>query len=98
MSLEEKLAELRQASAAKMPPEVKKIAQRATEDLRNSGILDRVISPGTQMPEWTALRQMLFRESWRPMRRRCCLEIKQTGGIICSNILWKCTKIYTQAI
>ena len=53
MSLEEKLAAIRDGSAKRIPPDRLAIMHRATEDLRASGILDRVIKPGTQAPDFT---------------------------------------------
>ena len=50
MSLEEKLAALRAGAATRIPPERQAIMHRATEDLRNSGILDRIVSVGARMP------------------------------------------------
>ena len=53
MSLEDKLAAVRGASASRMPAESLAIMRRATDDLRASGILDRVIKPGVQAPDFT---------------------------------------------
>ena len=50
MSLEEKLAATRAASASRIPPERAAIMHRATEDLRKSGILDRIVKVGGRMP------------------------------------------------
>jgi hypothetical protein len=50
MSLEEKLAATRTASAARIPPDRQAIMHRATEDLRASGILDRIVKVGAAMP------------------------------------------------
>jgi hypothetical protein len=50
MSLEEKLAATRAASANRIPPDRQAIMHRATEDLRSSGILDRVVKVGARMP------------------------------------------------
>lgn len=50
MSLEEKLAATRAASATRIPPERQAIMHRATEDLRRSGILDRIVPVGGGMP------------------------------------------------
>jgi cytochrome oxidase Cu insertion factor (SCO1/SenC/PrrC family) len=50
MSLEEKLAATRAAGASRIPPERQAIMHRATEDLRNSGILDRIVPVGAPMP------------------------------------------------
>lgn len=53
MSLEEKLAAVREGSAKRIPPERLAIMHRATGDLRSSGIMDRVIKPGAQAPDFT---------------------------------------------
>jgi hypothetical protein len=50
MLLEEKLAATRAASAARIPPDKAAIMHRATEDLRKSGILDRIVQVGARMP------------------------------------------------
>ena len=50
MSLEEKLAATRAGAASRIPPERQAIMHRATEDLRNSGILDRIVPVGSSMP------------------------------------------------
>lgn len=53
MSLEAKLAAVREASAKRIPPERLAIMHDATEQLRHSGILDQVIKPGTPAPDFT---------------------------------------------
>ena len=53
MTLEAKLAATRAASAKRIPPELEAIMHSATERLRGSGILDRVIKPGTKAPDFT---------------------------------------------
>ncbi|MBV8393739.1 MAG: hypothetical protein JOY81_11210 [Alphaproteobacteria bacterium] len=50
MSLEQKLAATRAASAGRIPPASQAIMHRATEDLRKSGILDRIVGVGQRMP------------------------------------------------
>ena len=50
MSLEEKLAATRTAAAARIPADRQAIMHRATEDLRKSGILDRIVPVGAPMP------------------------------------------------
>ena len=50
MSLEEKLAATRAGAASRIPPERQAIMHRATEDLRRSGILDRIVPVGSPMP------------------------------------------------
>jgi hypothetical protein len=50
MSLEAKLAAMREAVAKRIPPDRLAIMHRATEDLRRSGILDRIVKVGAKMP------------------------------------------------
>jgi len=50
MTLEQSLATIREASAKRIPPERQAVMHRATEDLRASGILDRVIKVGDPLP------------------------------------------------
>ena len=53
MSLEERLAAVREAAAKRIPPERLAIMHDATERLRQSGILDRVVKPGAHAPDFT---------------------------------------------
>lgn len=50
MSLSEKLAATRAAFAARVPADRAAIMERTTDDLRKSGILDRIVSVGRQAP------------------------------------------------
>lgn len=50
MSLAEKLAATRAASAGRIPPERAAIMERATDDLRKSGILGRIVGVGRRAP------------------------------------------------
>jgi len=50
MSLEEKLAATRAGAATRIPPERQAIMHRATEDLRRSGIMDRIVKVGAPAP------------------------------------------------
>jgi hypothetical protein len=50
MSLEDKLAAMREAAGKRIPPDRLAIMHRATEDLRRSGILDRIVKVGAKMP------------------------------------------------
>jgi hypothetical protein len=50
MSLADKLAAARAASAGRIPPERAAIMHRATDDLRKSGILDRIVAVGKPAP------------------------------------------------
>jgi hypothetical protein len=50
MSLADKLAATRAASAGRIPPDRQAIMHRATDDLRRSGILDRIVPVGSPAP------------------------------------------------
>ncbi len=50
MSLEEKLAKIREAGAKRIPEDKRAILGRATQDLRDSGIMDGVIQVGDTLP------------------------------------------------
>ena len=50
MSLADKLAATRAASATRIPPDKAAIMDRATDDLRRSGIMDRIVRVGSRMP------------------------------------------------
>lgn len=50
MSLADKLSAMRAASAGRIPTDKQAIMHRATEDLRRSGILDRIVPVGGRMP------------------------------------------------
>lgn len=52
MSLEEKLSEIREASADKFPAEALKKMHQATNDLRESGIMDKALNVGDKMPSF----------------------------------------------
>ncbi|HEY7870944.1 MAG TPA: hypothetical protein VIF59_17045 [Methylomirabilota bacterium] len=53
MALEEKLAAIREMAKTRQPPEVRAVMQQAIEDLRASGIMDRVARVGTSAPDFT---------------------------------------------
>jgi len=53
MSLEEKLAAIREMAKTRQPPEVRAAMQKAIEDLRVSGIMDRVVKVGAPAPDFT---------------------------------------------
>ena len=57
MSLKEKLDETRAGAAKRIPPDKQAIMQRATLDLRASGILAKVTAVGQRMPTFTGLTQ-----------------------------------------
>jgi hypothetical protein len=48
-----KLAAVREASAKRIPPDRLAVMHDATERLRNSGIMDRMIKPGAKAPDFT---------------------------------------------
>jgi cytochrome oxidase Cu insertion factor (SCO1/SenC/PrrC family) len=52
MSLEDKLAATRAAGAGRIPADRQAIMHRATEDLRKSGILDRIVAVGGRAPDF----------------------------------------------
>lgn len=52
MSLADKLAATRAASETRIPPDRQAIMERATEDLRRSGILDRIVAVGQPAPSF----------------------------------------------
>jgi len=54
MSLKEKLEATRAASASRRPPDQHAIMQRATDDLRASGILSQVAAVGQMAPTFAA--------------------------------------------
>jgi len=53
MSLQEKLDAHKAKSGANRPPEVRAALQRGTDELRASGILERVVKVGARAPEFT---------------------------------------------
>ena len=53
MSLEEKLAGIRAAGAARIPEDKRAIMGKATQDLRESGIMDSVIKVGDTLPAFS---------------------------------------------
>lgn len=61
MSLDEELARIREAASKRRPPETQAVMHRANEDLRTSGILDRVIKIGDPLPAF-ALQNAYGRE------------------------------------
>jgi hypothetical protein len=53
MSLEDKLAAIREMAKTRQPPEVRAVMQKATDDLRASGIMGRVVRVGAPAPDFT---------------------------------------------
>jgi len=52
MSLSQKLTEISDGAAKRIPPDKLAVMQRATADLRASGILDGVIKVGDTLPSF----------------------------------------------
>jgi hypothetical protein len=53
MTLEERLATVREQSKARMPPEVRAVLLRSIDAVRGSGIMQRVAKVGSPAPEFT---------------------------------------------
>jgi hypothetical protein len=53
MSLEAKLAAIRQAAKTRIPPEIQAVMQRSIEDLRAGGIMERIVPVGRPAPAFT---------------------------------------------
>ena len=52
VTLQDQLNQLKTSFEEKAPPEALEVMHRATSDLRNSGILDRVLRIGDTAPEF----------------------------------------------
>ena len=52
MDLQDQLNQLRANFEKNVPPEILEVMHRATSDLRNSGILDQVLTVGDTAPEF----------------------------------------------
>ena len=53
MRLQDKLDEYKKSFLEKAPPEAVAVMQKATEDLKNSRILDKVLKTGESAPEFS---------------------------------------------
>jgi len=53
MTLQEKLDTMREASRARIPPEDQTIMRRSIDDLRASGIMNRIARVGQTAPDFT---------------------------------------------
>ena len=53
MSLQEQLDALRAQAKTRIPPEAQAVMQRSVNDVRASGILDRVAKIGQRAPDFT---------------------------------------------
>ena len=52
MTLADKLNELREAAKERIPDEVREIMQRATKELRESGIMAKALNVGETLPSF----------------------------------------------
>jgi len=52
MSLKDKLEKLKENFKTKIPPDAQEIMHRATEDLKNSGIMDHTVKVGDKAPDF----------------------------------------------
>lgn len=52
MTLEDKLNDIRQGAKERIPQEVRDIMQRATKELRESGIMEKVLNVGENLPSF----------------------------------------------
>ena len=53
MTLEDRLSKIREGSTKRIPPAALKVMHRATNDLRESGVLSEVIKVGDAMPPFS---------------------------------------------
>jgi len=53
MSLEDKLAAIREMADKRLPPEARAVMHKAIEDLRASGITERIAKAGSVAPDFT---------------------------------------------
>jgi hypothetical protein len=53
MTLQERLDQIREGGKKRIPPAAQAVMERATEDLRRSGVLDRVVKVGQPAPDFT---------------------------------------------
>jgi len=53
MALQEKLDAMREMSKTRIPPEARAIMQRSIQDLRGSGIMNRVARVGQAAPDFS---------------------------------------------
>ena len=81
MSLGQKLDALRNAAQTKIPAEARAIMHRATDDLRRSGIADRVIKVGQTAPAFELLNQRREPVSSRSLLARGPLVVSVYRGV-----------------
>lgn len=81
MSLIDKLAAMKAASAAKLPAETRQIMQRATAEVMTSGILDRAIKVGAIAPDFDLQNADGTPVSSAALRKRGLLLISLYRGV-----------------
>ena len=59
--LKDKLDGIRAAAKERIPEAARQVMERATEDLRRSGALDRVVKVGQTAPDFPRLRELRAR-------------------------------------
>ena len=53
MKLQDKLDAMREKSKSNLPPETVAIMNKATEESAQSGIMERILKPGNELPHFT---------------------------------------------
>ncbi len=53
MKLQDKLDAMREKSKSNLPPETVAAMHKATEELAQSGIMERILRPGDEIPHFT---------------------------------------------
>ena len=81
MNLNQRLEALTKASETRIPAEARAIMHRATEDLRRSGILDRVVKVGEKAPTFELLNQRAERVSSEALLAKGPLVVSFYRGI-----------------
>lgn len=76
MTLEERLAAIREQSKARTPAEVRAVFLRSIDDLRASGIMNRVAKVGSRAPDFT-----LPNAAGQPVRLE---ELRARGPVVLS--------------
>ncbi len=81
MGLREDLTALRMQREANRNPDWVRIMHRATDDLRDSGIAQRVLKPGARAPEFDLLNAEGERRSLQELRARGPLVVNFYRGV-----------------
>ena len=76
MTLEERLAGIRELSRTRMAPEARAVLLRGIDDLRASGIMDGVVKVGARAPDFT-----LPNAAGQPVRLE---ELRASGPVVLS--------------